>query len=166
MRDYELVEDVQFVDERNVHGRLVSAEAKELYKSWLENRRDDGLLDASSFTLENYPKTMRHLAVMDVVDECRDLRIHSLGSELTAHYPNAVGKLFSEAAPPGLFTERTLKICHAVFATGRVLVNGPTQARFPGLEGFLLEALYVPMTLTGKGVERIMIVNVFWAART
>lgn len=163
MPDYELVEGVRFVDDA---GEFASKAVEGLYWCWRDSRRADGLLDARSFVIENYPDILRDFIIVDVVNGCENLRVRFLGSEMVRRYPDGTGKLLTDVVPPGLWLERTLKICHAVFVTGRVLVNGPAQATFPGLEHLTIEGLYVPMTLDGNGVDRILLVNTFWSAQS
>lgn len=158
MPDYELVESVRFAEDET---EFVCAATKRLYRCWLENRRDDGLLDAQSFILEDYPDLLRKAIVVDVLGECEDVRVRFLGSEMALRYSDATGMAMKETGASGLYLERTLKIYHAVFATGRVLVNGPRQMTLAGLEHLTVEGLYVPMTLGDGRVGRILMVNEF-----
>lgn len=162
MPDYELVEGARFVDDES---EFVSAAVKGLYKCWLENRDKDGLIDVRCFELEKYPDILPEAIILDVVNEGEDLRIRFLGSEMVNRYPDATGRLVREAVPPGLYLERTLKIFRAVFATGRAIVNGPARTTLSGLQHLTLEGLYVPMTLAGGKVDRVLAVNAFWIER-
>ena len=162
MPDYELIDSARFADDES---ELVSAVVKGLYVCWRENRGEDGLISASSIELESYPKLLPEATILDVVNEGEDLRVRFLGNKLASRYPDGTGKLLRDVVSPGLWLDRTLKICRAVVVTRRVLVNGPTSATFPGFEHLALEGLYVPMTLTGAHVDRILIVNALWTDR-
>lgn len=163
MPDYKLVDGVRFVDPES---EFASKAVNRLYQYWLENRRDDGLIGATSFVIEKHPDILRDFVIVDVVGECEDLRVRFMGSELADRYPDGTGKLLRDVVPPGLWLERTFKICHAVFVTRQVLVNGPGPATFPGLEHLAIEGLYVPMTLGGGNVDRILVVNAFLNERS
>ncbi len=163
MPQYELVDSARFADDES---EFVSAAVKGLYVCWQENRTENGLINAGAFELESYPRLLPEAAILDVVSEGEDLRVRFLGAKLASRYPDGTGKVLTDVVSPGPWLDRTLKICRAVIVTRRVLVNGPTQARFPGFEHLVLEGLYVPMTLTGERVDRILIVNALWADRT
>lgn len=163
MPGYELVAGARFADDES---EFVSAVVKGLYACWQENRNEDGLINAGSFELESYPKLLPEATILDVVNEGEDLWVRFLGNKLATRYPDGTGKALRDVVSPGLWLDRTIRICRAVIVTRRVLVNGPTPATFPGFERLVLEGLYVPMTLTGERVDRILIVNALWADRT
>lgn len=163
MPAYDLIDSARIADDES---ELVSAVVKGLYACWQENRGEDGLINAGSFELESYPALLPEATILDVVNEGEDLRVRFLGSKLATRYPDGTGKALTDVVSPGPWLDRTFKICRAVIVTRRVLVNGPTSATFPGFEHLALEGLYVPMTLTGERVDRILIVNALWTDRT
>lgn len=166
MPNYELVKDARFADKGEEDSAFVSKAVQSLYGCWLENCGDDGLIDTASFDIEKYPDILKDFIIVDVVNACEDLHIRFLGSEMADRYPDVTGKPVSAVVPPGLWLERTLKIYHAVYTTGRAIINGPRQSTFPGLEHLIVEGLYVPMTLDGSRVDRVLAVTAFWADKS